>query len=91
MTEKLKLTMFVQSTNSGKALSQLYKALEFHDYTDYELEIIDVIKNPREAQSSGITATPTLIKHSENGDVLMIGDLSDAANIRTIFGFKHSR
>lgn len=89
--EKIKLTMFVQSTNSGQALAHLYRALEFHDYTDYELEIIDVLNRKEVAHSQGVTETPTLIKHCANNDVRLTGDLSDVARVRTIFGFKLSK
>lgn len=85
---KLKLSLFVDSYNAGRTLSRLYKALEFHSYTDYELSIIDVIKEPIRAQSYEILQTPTLIRHTEHGDIVLTDDLSDHLNVRKTFGFK---
>lgn len=88
--EKLRLTMFVHSDNSGQALSQLYRALEFHAYTDYELVITNVFEDPLKAQSNQVSETPTLVRHTENGDISMVGDLSDVIKVRTTFGFRMS-
>jgi len=87
-SQKLKLSLFVSSTNAGKALSRLYKVLEFHAYTDYELSLVDVLEQPIYAQSLGITQTPTLIMHTQDGDIRLTDDMSDVARVRETFGFK---
>ncbi len=87
---KLKLALFVHSYDSGQALAKLYKALEFHDYTDYELEIINVIEEPIRAQSFGIIQTPTLLHHAESG-MCMTSDFADIDKLRTTFGFKTAK
>lgn len=88
---KLKLTLFVKTNDSGQALSQLYRALEFHDYTDYELDIVDILKEPVRATALEIRHAPALIMHMENGDVFMTSDLENIQKIRETFGFKTER
>lgn len=87
---KFKLTLFVKTDNSREALSLLYRALEFHDYTDYELDIVDVLKEPIKAESFGIRETPTLIQLTDDGDLFVSSDLEDPKKLRDIFGFKSS-
>lgn len=85
---KLKLSLFVSSYNAGRTLSRLYKALEYYSYTDYELSIVDVIKEPIRAQSYEVRETPTLIRHTEEGDIVLTDDLSNIFHVRNYFGFK---
>lgn len=87
---KLKLTLFVKTYDSSKALSFLYRALEFHDYADYELDIIDILKEPIRGTAYEIRQTPTLLMHNEHGDLLVASDLENTQEIRELFGFKTS-
>jgi hypothetical protein len=84
------LTLFVRSSNSGQALARLYRALEFHNYTDYELEIVDIERNPVRAASYSIETTPTLLMLADNGEAYQTSDLSDIQQVRNTFGFKCS-
>jgi circadian clock protein KaiB len=47
----------------------------------YELEVIDVLKNPELAEQDKILATPTLIKQLPPPLRRVIGDLSDAEKV----------
>lgn len=85
---KFKLTLFVKTFESGNTLSLLYKALEFHAYADYELDIVDVLKEPPRATAHNICQTPTLMMHTECGEVFMTSDLADIQKVRLTFGFK---
>ena len=87
---KLKLTLFVKTADAGKTLSLLYKALEFHDYADYELDIVDVLKEPIRVTALDVRQTPTLMMHTEDGDIFMTSDFDDVKKIRHTFGFKTS-
>ncbi len=88
LTDKINLTLFVRSGESGTALSQLYKALEHHAFNDYELTIIDVNEDPMAASLLGISNTPALLKHLERGNIHYAGDFTDFERMRLIFGFK---
>lgn len=85
---RLKLTLYVQPSNSRQALASLYQALEYHSYTDYELELIDVTQEPTKALEGSITKTPTLVL-KKNGDIMIqTNDLSNISKVRAQFGFK---
>lgn len=85
---KFKLMLFVHPTNSGQSLARLYKALEFHDYTDYELSIINVQSEPEKAAQHGIVATPSVISFSDTHSQTFTDDLSDVESVRKRCGFK---
>ncbi|MBS1997818.1 MAG: hypothetical protein JSS86_15955, partial [Cyanobacteria bacterium SZAS LIN-2] len=63
-----KLTLYVTPDTSGKALSNLYKALSELAYTAYQLEMIDVVKEPERASEMGVVDTPLLVYHAADGD-----------------------
>lgn len=58
MSPRYKLTLFVTPDSSGKALRHLYTALSELSYNDYELEIVDALKEPDKAQKANIIGTP---------------------------------
>lgn len=89
MVAKFKLRLYVQKGNSGQALSLLYKALEHHSYTDYELAIFDVMEDPGRACADGITKTPALVSDAD-GEKLISEDLFDTKKLRASLGFKSS-
>jgi hypothetical protein len=84
---RFKLILYVQPDNSGEALSRLYKALEHHSYSDYELAIIDVTQEPAKAQAAGIGPTPMLISEMGNGKRIVDHNLNDIDQLRRKFGF----
>jgi len=48
------------------------------------IEVIDVFKGPKKAITDGILVTPTLIAQYSGKRVMMVGDLSDAASLRSV-------
>lgn len=87
MTPKIKLTLFIRQGESRQALPQLYKALEFHSFNDYELSIIDIGQDPKSSEFYGISNTPALLKHLERGNLHYAGDFNDFDKMRALFGF----
>lgn len=81
------LTLFVSPDSSGKALAQLYRALESLPYTDYKLVIVDVLQEPQAAQKAGVAAAPALLYRSQGGDVL-ITELADRDAVRRGLGLE---
>jgi circadian clock protein KaiB len=51
-----------------------------------EIEVVDVISNPADAEAAGILATPTLSDDSVIPPRRIIGDLSDVEQIIDFFG-----
>ena len=53
---------------------------------DVEITLVDVLKNPADAEAAGIVATPTLSDDSVTPPRRVIGDLSDVEQIIDFFG-----
>ena len=85
MQPSYKLTLYVTPDNSGKALAHLYTALQDLAYNDYQLEIIDVLKEPDKAIKAKIIGTPALVFHAADRDIV-INSLSDVASVRKTLG-----
>jgi len=49
-----------------------------------DIQVIDVFKGPKRAIADGILVTPTLIAQYAGKRVTMVGDLSDAAALRSV-------
>lgn len=88
---RIRLRLYVQPGDSGQALSLLYKALEFHDYSDYQLAIIDIKQEPEKALQDGVSETPTVVFLSPDEEKIASSDLADTEKLRKIFGFRTQR
>ena len=88
---RIRLRLYVQPGDSGQALSLLYKALEFHDYSDYQLAIIDIKQEPEKALQDGIVKTPTVVFLSPDGEKITSYDLANTKELRNLFGFRSHR
>lgn len=83
---KFFLALYVTSKDSGKALAELYKILEHLEYTDYELAIIDVVKDRELASEAGVTQTPAVTLIGDSGLKQYDGDLKDHVRAREVLG-----
>lgn len=54
-----------------------------------EIEIIDILLHPEEAEKAGILATPTLSDDSATPPRRLIGDISNIALVLDYFGLSH--
>jgi circadian clock protein KaiB len=72
--------------NSLRAQQSLRDALSAMADTAMRLtiEVIDVFKGPKRAITDGILVTPTLVALHSGKRVVMVGDLSDAAALRSV-------
>lgn len=73
----LKLYVTGSSPRAEQAIANLKRICDEDLHGDYELEIIDVLKQPELAESDRVLATPTLIKQLPPPLRRVIGDLSD--------------
>jgi circadian clock protein KaiB len=73
----LRLYVAGQTPKSIAAIANLKKICEQHLTKDYEIEIIDLMKNPALAQRHQIVAIPTLIRQLPEPLKRIIGDLSN--------------
>jgi circadian clock protein KaiB len=59
---KFRLYVAGDTQNSAQALANLTALCRKHLPDDYELEIVDVFRDPNRALTDGICMTPTLLK-----------------------------
>lgn len=76
----LRLYVTGSSGNSLRAIYNLKKICEEH-LPDYDLEVIDIYKNPVAAREEQIIAAPTLIKRLPSPLRRFVGDLSDTKKV----------
>jgi circadian clock protein KaiB len=84
--EKWELRLYTagQTPKSLAAFRNLKKVCEEHLPGQYEIEVIDLLANPRLAKDHQIVAIPTLVRKLPNPIRKIIGDLSDVE--RTLVG-----
>src|SRR5690349_23754060 len=85
MTEKdaynLRLYVVGQTHRSMAAIANLKKICEQHLAGRYEIEIVDLIKDPALARRHQIVAIPTLIRELPEPLKRIIGDLSNVEKV----------
>lgn len=78
---KLKLYVTGQTPNSQRAIKNLESILANELKGMYELDVIDVLKNPHLAEQEKILATPTLSRVLPLPIRRIIGDLSNKEKV----------
>jgi len=91
MTEKpkqwqLRLYVAGKTPKSLTAFANLKRICEDHLAGEFEIEVIDLIENPRLARDDQIVAIPTLVRKLPEPIRKIIGDLSDTE--RTLIGLQ---
>jgi circadian clock protein KaiB len=86
LAEKWNLRLYTagQTPKSLAAIRNLKKVCEEHLPGRYEIEVIDLLQNPRLAKDHQIVAIPTLVRKLPDPLRRIIGDLSDTN--RTLVG-----
>ena len=80
-TYLLKLYVTGQTPRARTAIENLERICREDLEGQYELQIIDVLREPERAESDRILATPTLIKQLPPPLRRVIGDLSDKEKV----------
>lgn len=78
---QLRLYVAGQTPRSLAALSNLKRIFSVHLEGKYNLEVIDLVKNPQLAQGDQILAIPTLVRNLPVPIRKIIGDLSDVDRV----------
>lgn len=78
---QLRLYVAGQTARSVAALSNLRRICEEHLAGEYELEVVDVVKNPKLARGDQILALPTLVRKLPPPMKKIIGDLSNTERV----------
>ena len=78
---QLRLYVAGQTPKSVTALTNLKKLCETHLAGRYEIEVIDLLENPKLAAGDQILAIPTLVRKLPQPLKKIIGDLSDEMRV----------
>jgi circadian clock protein KaiB len=81
MRYHLRLYVAGQSPKSLRAVSNLKRLCKERLDSRYEIEIVDLVQNPRLAAGDEIIAIPTLVRRLPQPMRKMIGDLSDSERV----------
>jgi len=77
----LRLYVAGHSARATAALANLEKLCEEHLAGEYEIEVVDLLKQPQLARGDQIVAVPTLVRRLPPPVKRIIGDLSDADRV----------
>jgi circadian clock protein KaiB len=77
----LRLYVAGESPKSLEAFANLKQMCEKHMDHPYEIEIVDLLQNPRLARGDEILAIPTLVRRLPAPMRKIIGDLSDTDRV----------
>ncbi len=78
---KLKLYVAGQTPKSIRAFSNLKAICDQHLAGQYEIEVVDLLRNPQLARGDQIVAIPTLVRKLPVPIRKIIGDLSDTVRV----------
>lgn len=81
--DKMLLRLYVagQTPKSLAALANLKKLCDHYAPQGYQIEVIDLVKNPQLAKGDQILAIPTLVRSLPEPVRKIIGDLSDTERV----------
>ncbi len=81
--ERWQLRLYVagQTPRSIKALANLKKLCDAHLPGRYEIEVVDLLRNPKLAAGDQILAIPTLVRKLPPPVKKIIGDLSNEVRV----------
>ena len=78
---KLRLYVAGQTPKSIMALTNIKKICDSHLQEDYELEVIDLLLDPKRSEEDHILAIPTLVRKHPVPTRKVVGDLSNVHNV----------
>jgi circadian clock protein KaiB len=87
----LKLYISGMSLKSMEAIKNLKNLCDEHLLENFELEIIDIYKNPELAEEQHIVFSPSLIKQLPLPKKTLIGTLSDTEKVVSALGINVSK
>ena len=83
---KFRLYIAGQAPNSVQATSNLLALCRNHLPDHHEIEIIDVLREPKLALAHGVLLTPTLVKLSPGPAVRIVGTLAQTDTVLSSLG-----
>jgi circadian clock protein KaiB len=80
---QLRLYVAGQSAKSLEAFANLRSFCEEHLVGRHEIEVVDLIEDPSQAEIDDVLAIPTLVRHHPEPRRKIIGDLSNTERVLT--------
>ena len=77
----LRLYITAETPNSTRAIANMKRICAEELEGNYELEVIDILKNPQLAEDDKIIAIPTLVKKLPGPIRRLVGNLSDREKV----------
>jgi circadian clock protein KaiB len=87
---RFRLYIASDTQNSVDAHANLTALCERHLAQRYEIEVVDVFRDPERARTDGIRMTPTLVKFAPQPLQRIVGTLSDTQRVLRILGLEVS-
>jgi circadian clock protein KaiB len=87
---KFRLYVADDTMNSAQASANLHALCQTHLPDRYEIEIVDVFKEPQRAILEGIRMTPTLLRLAPLPIRTIVGTLSDTQRVLESLGLENS-
>lgn len=79
------------ATNSLEAMDNLKRICEEYSPHNHQVDIIDILQEPRCAVSDGVFVTPTLVKVAPAPTRQFVGTLTEKATVLLALGLKESQ
>ena len=87
-TFSFRLYVAGDTQNSAQARANLAAICRNHLPERHEIEIVDVLKDPKRALVDGIFMTPTLVKLAPSPKQKIVGTLSETETVLQAFGLE---
>ena len=78
---RLRLYVSGNAPNSVRAIANVRAICNKHFASRHDLQIVDMLEDPRSALADGIIVSPTLLKISPLPMLRVVGDLSDTKRV----------
>lgn len=85
---KFRIFVAADTLNSAQALANLNALCRKHVPGRYDIEIVDVFREPKRALAEGVRMTPTLLKLSPLPTKRIVGALSETARVLDTLGLE---
>ena len=85
---KFRLYTAAGTQNSAQALANLTALCRLHLPDRYEIEVVDVFREPERARADDIRMTPTLIKLSPAPTCRIVGALNQSQSVLLALGME---
>jgi circadian clock protein KaiB len=85
---RFRLYIAGDTQNSMQARANLSALCEGHLANHYEIDVVDVFREPKRALTDGIFMTPTLVKLAPSPVQKIVGTLSESGRVLDVLGLR---